>query len=192
MACLVYATSTTRSCSNSKLYTNTSTSAGVGIYAFTTTVSTTGFETLDIPTGKASNRVTLSGPTACTTAYTVASGFDTWIDPAPTPYVYTFSEILGIGSLTFEEPVGTGDTSVTLVGSTTFIATLTADPGNTNAGIKPIYNTSDPRCHQTLPATYSHLITFVQSLTVFSEGETFTTTVSPLLSGNLVPSQYFT
>ena len=165
---------------------------GVGVYTFTTTVSTTGFETLDIPTGKTSNRVTLSGPTAYTTTYTVASGFDTWINPAPTPYVYTFSETLGVGSLTFEEPVGTGDTLVTLFGPTTYIATLTADPGNSNAGIKPIYNTSDPRCHQTLPTTLSHLITFAQPLTILSEGETFTTTVPPLLSGNLVPSEYFT
>ena len=161
-----------------------STEVSVSVYTFITTVSTSGFETLEIPDGETSDPVTLSGPAAYTTEYSVASGFPTWIAPAPTPYIYTFTETLGVGSITFEEPVGTGNTLVTLLGPTTYIATLTADPGNTRISVEPFLNTADPHCHQTLPTNISHLITFAQTLTTLSEGETYTTTIPPVISGS--------
>ena len=72
------------------------------VFTFTTTVSTTGFDTIDLPDGSIRHHVTLSGPTTYIVTYSVPSDLYTGVIDVAGPDIYTDTEVLDEGTVTIE------------------------------------------------------------------------------------------
>ena len=143
-----------------------STSLSNFTYTFSTAITRSGLEILDVPDGTGPYRqVTVTGPTTYVAALTAGSPDRTTIYTEAGPTTFTVTSTLGIGSQVLKVPAGDKFANTTITGPTTWIATFTADwniPAKLQAGI----DASDPHCSQSAALNQpGHYLTFAKYIT---------------------------